>query len=323
MATRLHFEAPPIYFMHLPRTGGTALGKWLRAAYGGGSYVDLKAETLPEIHATRLRRFSCYHSWHLGRGMFHWLARPDLTCFTLLRQPVERTVSDIYGIQRAARNHAHRFTTTCLAELQPWLHATADDCVRSGVMDNLLMNAQSRILGSIRDYSVLLQAPHDAAQPRQPLNAVSWFDFPWLEQAATTSEAAHYGRAAAWLKEMAVVGLTERHTESLLLISDLFGIPAPADLPRINANPWRADPAMQYRDQLAPDASARLEELNACDLQLYAYATELFEQQWARYQARPRRMYSIAAHVRPLLRPVKATIKRIIRWRPPKANVGA
>ncbi|WP_129677906.1 FkbM family methyltransferase [Candidatus Chloroploca sp. Khr17] len=317
MATLLHFEAPPVYFMHLPRTGGTALGKWLRATYGRRGYVDLKAETLSGVTTLHFRQCSCYHCWHLGKDLFDWLARPDLTCCTLLRHPVERTVSDIYGIQRAALNCAHRFTASYLAELQPWLHATADDCIRSGAMDDLLANAQSRILGNEHDYTLLLQAPRSGL--RAPLNAVSWFDFPWLGQAATTSEAEDYGRAATWLKEMAVVGLTERFAESLLLIADLLGIPVPADLPRININPQRSDPAMHYRDQLAPDVVARLEELNRYDLELYACATELFAQQWARYQAQPRRTYSIAPRLRQLLRPLKVPLQRIAApfWRAP------
>ncbi|NCC31514.1 MAG: hypothetical protein EOM24_05735 [Chloroflexia bacterium] len=70
---------------------------------------------------------------------------------------------------------------------------------------------------------------------------------------------------------------------------------------------------MRYRDQLAPDVVARLEELNGYDLELYAYATELFEQQWARYQAKPRRTYSIAPRVRLPLRRVEAGLKGWLR----------
>jgi hypothetical protein len=306
------FEPPPVYFMHVPKTGGTALGRWLRAAYGRRGYVDLKVKALSDINMSRLRRFSCYHSWHLGQGMFDRLARPELACVTLLRHPIERSVSDIHGIQRTAANHGGRFTAACLAALQPWLPATADGCVRSGVMDDLLRNAQSRILGRDRDYTDLVQASPSAI--REPLNAFSWLDFPWLEgSGAAPDDAELHARAVTWLDEMAVVGLTERYTESLLMIADLLGIPVPADLPRANVNPQRTDPAMRYRDQLSPDVVARLEELNRYDLDLYAHATELFEQQWARYQVRPRRTYSIAPRVRMPLRRAKTGLKGWLR----------
>lgn len=306
----MRFRPPPVYFMHLPRTGGTALGRWLRAAYGRRGYVDLKVETLPGVTTAHLRRVSCYHSWHLGRGMFDWLARPELASVTLLRQPIERAVSDLHGIQRTARDHGHRFTATSLAALQPWLYVAADDCIRSGVMDDLLANAQSRILGSACDLAAVRQATQPAL--RGPLNAVSWLDFPWLEgSGAAPDDAELHTRAVTWLDEMAVVGLTERYTESLLLIADLLGIPMPGKLPQANVNPQRIAPTIRYRDQLAPDAAARLEELNRFDLELYAHATERFEQQWARYQTQPKRTYSIAPRLRRMMSPLAKVGRRI------------
>jgi hypothetical protein len=122
---------------------------------------------------------------------------------------------------------------------------------------------------------------------------------------------------------MAVVGLTERYAESMRLIADRFGLLIPTDLPRANLNPQRTSPAMRYQDQLGPDVVARLEELNRYDLELYAHARELFEQQWARYQAQPRRTYSIAAQMRSRLQPVKAAVKRVVRRRPPQNRENA
>jgi FkbM family methyltransferase len=297
----MRLTPPPLYFMHLPRTGGTALGQWLRMTYGRHAYVDLQISRLPGMDAARLRNHTCYHSWHLGRGMFEWLSRPDLVCITLLRHPIERSVSDIYGIQRAALNHGQRFTASCLASLQPWLHASPDDCIRSGVMDRLLTNAQSRILGSRREYAFLQRAPSGLFW--QPLNAVSWFDFPWLDERAPEVDSALHRDAVVWLDAMAVVGLTERFAESLLLIGDRLGIPIPTKLPHTNINPKRDGAAMRYRDQLSPLSIARLEELNRHDLELYDQARERFEEQWTRYQVQPRRTYSLAPHVRKISRP--------------------
>jgi phage terminase small subunit len=115
---------------------------------------------------------------------------------------------------------------------------------------------------------------------------------------------------------MSIVGLTERYTESVILMAELLGLPAPDRLPNANVNPQRTTFAMRYRDQLDADIVTQLEELDRWDLELYAQATEIFAAQWARYQARPQRTYSIAAHVRPVLQPVKAIVKRVIRRRP-------
>ena len=69
---------------------------------------------------------------------------------------------------------------------------------------------------------------------------------------------------------------------------------------------------MRYRQQLKPATLARIEEMNRYDAELHAYATALFEQQWANYQARPRRTYSIAPRLRTLLRPAKSLAQRVI-----------
>jgi FkbM family methyltransferase len=296
--------------MHIPRTGGTALGRWLRGLFGGGRYVDLKAFNLPGVTTTALSGFSCFHSWHMGRGIYDWLARSDLSCITLLRQPVERAVSDLHGTQRMAIRNADRFTAARLTELQPFLHASVDDCIRSHTMDDLISNTQSRILGSSLTYARLRNLP--AGAPRPPLNGISWLDFPWIADDSDCTIAEASVRAHTWLDEMAVVGLTERHNESMQLIADLLGVAMPKESPRANVNPQRTAPTMRYRDQLAPDVVARLEELNRYDLELYAHATELFEQQWTRYQAQPRRTYSIAPWLRQLLRPLKAPLQRVV-----------
>jgi|GEM_PF-1807130 len=303
----MRLTAVPVYFMHLPRTGGTALGRWLRTAYGRRAYVDLQVSRLPGMDAAHLGGRSCYHSWHLGRGMFERLGRPDLACITLLRHPIERAVSDIYGIQRTALNHGDRFTASCLADLQPWLCAAPEDCIRSGAMDRLLTNVQCRILGSRREYTAWQQAPRGTFW--RPLNDVSWFDFPWLDEHEPQNDANVQQDAAAWLDAMAVVGLTERFTESLLLIGDLLGIPSPAKMTRANENPGRSAGALRYRDRIAPLALDRLAALNRHDLELYDQASERFEQQWARYQAQPRRTYSIAARLRITAEQAKSGLK--------------
>lgn len=308
MARLVRYDAPPVYFMHLPRTGGTALGKWLRSLFGGRRYIDLKAFNLPGVTTTALRGFGCLHSWHMGRGIYDWLGRPDLACITLLRQPVERAVSDLLGTQRVALQHPDRFTAAGLAALHPFLHASVDDCVRSHTMDDLVSNVQSGILGSSLTYAGLLNLP--AGAPRPPLNRVSWFDFPWIDGDRGCTNAEALGRAHAWLDEMAVVGLTERYAESMLLVADLLGVAIPKESPRVNVNPQRTGPAMCYQERLAPDVVARLEELNRSDLDLYAHATELFEQQWARYRARPQRTYSIAPRLRSALPPAMGALRR-------------
>ncbi len=310
---RVSLEPPPVYFMHLPKTAGTALGRWLRMGYHRNRYIDLRAEELERLTQADLPRFRCFHAWHLGRGLYDLIGRSDLLCVTMLREPIERAVSAVRHHQRTGQDHPERISPAHLAQMQPWLMADSEACIRAGVADAPLQNAQTRVLGNRRGYAQLFRG---AAQPSARtllFAAYPVLDYPWLDQQTPEDDAGSFQRAQAWLDEMAVVGLTERYAESLLLMGDLLGIPIPAEPPRANINPQRSGPAMRYRDQLAPEVVARLEELNRYDLELYAHATELFEQQWARYRARARRTFSIAAHARQTLRPLKAQIRRIMR----------
>jgi hypothetical protein len=315
MGFHLTFAPPPVYFMHLPKTGGTALGRWLRASYRRG-YVDLRTEQMDRLTLAELEGFRCFHSWHLGRGLYDHIGRSDLPSVTMLRDPIERAASAVRHHQRIGLDHPERVSPAHLAQMRPWLMADLGACVLAGVADAPIQNAQTRVLGNRRTFAVLFRG---VAQPdARTLLFASYpvLDYPWLDQQMQEDDADSFQRARVWLDQMAVVGLTERYAESVLLLADLLGIPVPTDLPRANANPQRTGAAMFYRDQLSPAVVARLEELNRYDLELYAYARELFEQQWARYQARPRRTYSIAAHLRHALRPVKAQLKRVSRRRP-------
>ena len=303
---RLWFEPPPVYFMHVPKTGGSSLGRWLRAGYGS-RYFDLDLPILPRFTVSKLKSFRCYHSWHHGHSMFDLIGRADLSAITMLRDPVERSVSVFYNRQRMMLNNPQQYTEAYRRDMNPMLRREIQDCLDHDIITQILNNGQTRLLGDRADYAVFLKQGTQA-QPDRPL--LLPYDIPRLID--PNDHAQLFTNARAWLDQMAVVGLTERYAESVLLIGDLLGIPVPVDLPRANVNPRRVDAAMRYQDQLAPDVVARLEELNRYDLELYAYARELFEQQWARYQARPRRAYSIAAHLRQALRPVKSLAKRLI-----------
>lgn len=309
----LRFEPPTLYFMHVPKTGGVALGHWLRRAYGRG-YFDLDLPQIMKLTSRSIRDFRCYHAWHHGRSLLEWLQRPHLLVITMLRDPVERAVS-LFGY----RQHVHAMRPEWFkAEHRDRISSLAgidlQKCLDDGLLSQVFSNGQSRVLGIRKDYTtffdqVMQTTPemrtHALLRPYNVPLLVDKDDLPLLAM-----------NARAWLDEMAVVGLTARYAESLLLIGDLLGIPVPALPPQANVNPQRTDPAIRYQDQLAPEVVERLEDLNRYDLKLYAHAQELFEQQWARYQAKPRRTYSIAAHMRYHMHPATEIAKQIVKQMP-------
>jgi hypothetical protein len=166
-------------------------------------------------------------------------------------------------------------------------------------------NFQTRLLGTWSDYTTYFKGtaehPH-AATPVSTVPLPLYRDLP--------DPKAVLDRACTWLAEMAIIGLTERYPESVILMCDFLGVQAPATLARANINPQRSSATMRYRDHLDPAVLARLEELNHADIQLYAFAHERFEQQWASYQAHPRRIYSVAPRLRHVTRSVRAKVRR-------------
>ena len=120
--------------------------------------------------------------------------------------------------------------------------------------------------------------------------------------------------AKRWLSDIDVVGTTEHYSESVLMACDLLGIPAPQRLQMLNANPERHNTRSRYRERLSPKLVSQLEELTAHDREIYAIALERFHEQWSKYQARPRRAYSIGAHVRlATIRPLRAAVRPLRR----------
>lgn len=75
------------------------------------------------------------------------------------------------------------------------------------------------------------------------------------------------------VEDFAFVGLTEAFDEGMALFERLFGIAAPAEAPRRNANPERRG----ERYELAPDVREAVARSNAADLALYARARARYE----------------------------------------------
>jgi hypothetical protein len=75
------------------------------------------------------------------------------------------------------------------------------------------------------------------------------------------------------VENFAFVGLTEAFDEGMALFERLFGIAAPAETPRRNANPERRG----ERYELAPDVREAVARSNAADLALYARARARYE----------------------------------------------
>ena len=301
-------EPPPAYFVHVPKTGGISLGRLLEDAYLPWDRVRLNPPVMRTVTLERFRRFRFYHSFHQGRRLLEMTGRSDLLTITMVRDPVERAVSQMLYLQRVVREIPHTFTPEYLASVSPIVNASLEDCVDHEAFAQAC-DSQIRTLGVMEDYTPLFKGSPDATSGRSVLRP---YPLPPLMDVDDTSQL--LANAKRWLSEIDVVGTTEQYRESVLMVSDLLGIPTPAHLPMLNANPGRGKTASHYRERLSSKLVSQLEELTAPDQELYAFAVDRFREQWSRYQSRPRRAYSIGAHVRKAtMRPVHAALQPLRR----------
>ena len=299
-------EPPPAYFVHVPKTGGISLGRLLEDAYLPWDRVRLDPPVMRTIPLERLNRFRLYHAFHQGRRLLEMTGRSDLLTITMVRDPVERSVSQMLYLQRVVREIPHTFTPEYLASVAPIVQASLEDCVEQEAFAQAC-DSQIRTLGVLEDYAPLFKGSPDAMSGRSVLSP---YALPALMDVDDKSQL--LANAKAWLSKIDLVGTTEQYGESVLMVSDLLGIPAPAKLPMLNANPGRAKSMSCYRQQLPPKLVAQLEELTSHDRELYDFATERFREQWSRYQSRPRRTYSIGSHARrATFQPVHAALQPI------------
>lgn len=286
----IFFNPPSVYFMHIPKTGGSATANWLRSMYRARDYIDLTIHTVAELSLERLASFRCYHSVHHGLNLMNMTSRSDLTVFTVLRDPLERSVSNFEHHRRQVLQHPERFS----ARIKSRANKDIVDIEYQQLAN--VVSTQSDFLGSRCDYATFFQKHRERSAAGDQSSLLQSHA---IERVDSTPQQT-FDRAVTWLRTMPVVGLTERFYDSMQLIADLIGAPPPARRLAANINPQRHDFNQLYRSTLHPEALAKLEQINRYDFELYAIARDLFEAQWARFCTRRSRRYSISPRLKML-----------------------
>lgn len=227
-----------IFFLHLPRTAGTTLNAVLHenfppeailTVYSREDYQRCRMLDAEVLERTRLIE------GHLNPESFEpprLYGRP-LRMFTLLRDPLERLVSEYVFQKSWPSNHLYAYLNENHISFQEYL--TSDAPLLKFRGKNFVSHCLAGVFAQDRDMDEVLAL------------------------------------AKKHLKEcFCLVGIQERFDESLLLLSEEIG------LHRLY---------YERRNMLRPGAISGIDdrdralaaELNSADMELYAYACELFE----------------------------------------------
>jgi hypothetical protein len=216
-----------IIFDHMPKTGGQAINAWLVEALGTGCVTD----NLIGDHRDLIRRYGGLYSIISGHVNFEdgEGLDPRIQYLTLLREPVDRTVSWLYFL---INNH--------------------DD--------------NSHLAGLIESGRRFLDSEGQDVPDQLRAFISNWYvdHFCRIYGRAFECDDKRFANALAAIQLYDVVGVYEALPQFLADVAVLIGLPAPKAIPRRNVTSQRL-----RVDQLSPALRERIVALNQLDLRLY------------------------------------------------------
>jgi len=224
--------------MHIPRTAGTAFGRFMEQQYPGARVFDFYAgatgNAADAVEEFRRKRHDEKQTYRLLKGHFVFGFDPEVANFryvTLLRRPLERLISYYFYVLADSGNYLHRLLVQRRMRLEDFL--LSDIGIE---LDNYQVRAISGVGGDV---------------PRGQIGA------------------GHLALAQHNLQErFAAFGLTERYRDSLVEMAPLFGW----NTTGMSGEPPPGRPAHSLSDACRQEVAAR----NHYDLALYAFADRLF-----------------------------------------------
>jgi hypothetical protein len=234
-------SSSPLIFVHIPKTAGTSLRHVLRKQYGRERMTNVRAlctETLDtRMQAANRERLGRDHVLlgHMIYGAHRHLSGSP-TYMSMVREAVDRVVSDYYYV---CRTPSHDFYDPVVSD-----NYSLDDYVRSGITV-YTNNIQTRMLSGVGRDTPFGKCTREM-----------------LSQAKENIES-HF----------AVVGVTERFEESIILMKRRFGWGLPIYITRNRTSDRPSRP------EIPESTRALIREYNALDFELYEHVRQRLDRQ--------------------------------------------
>jgi len=98
-------QEPVLVFLHIPKTAGTTLRRIIRRQYPRGTVWETDSNYFPPLSPEQYARLRVVQG-HVMYGLHEQLPRP-VRYITVLRHPVERTLSAYYYVRRRPKDPLH------------------------------------------------------------------------------------------------------------------------------------------------------------------------------------------------------------------------
>lgn len=188
--------------------------------------------------------------------MLPLIKRLRLRTFTVVRDPVERSLSQLNAYFRTKQN-------TYCSEFVRSVQCDLEKCLQNDRVVHALSNYQAKSLAvSVRLDKASFVPKYGGSFQELLAGASSYF-----------TEDELFGRAVRSLESFCFVGLTEKMDESYNRLSSILGMPSLDCIPRVNVsavNPLTGSANSLNRADVSGAVIRKLEEINKIDLKLYA-----------------------------------------------------
>jgi hypothetical protein len=239
---------PPIYFFHVPKTGGTSLRAFLADQYSETERCPAENwDALAALPKEALEKFRLFYG-HFTVNLREYLP-PTTRAITFLRSPVDGTISTIRHMIRDPLFH-------------PMHHLVKGRTLREAIYNDLVMaslqDSQTKLLSFDVPISEVLE------YVRRQKAANRFIDIGELEWVSSSA------KALSALESFDFVGTMERFEYSVLKICRKYGFIPPDVMPDLN----RATDKMNPTTELTNDDIAHVRSFLTNDIQLYNVVNE-------------------------------------------------